>query len=179
MSREVRDRKNKKNNALFHWSARFYNCLQLFTSRVSLVYTTQLSSTSFFCIFSSFYFSKNIFPNHKSQRTSKYTYYKSTQLTKYITEVKHVENLRYFWSEVVCGSWTISLTFFFVLSQLILLFRVALVRLGSLVNVWWRAFASEDELYWEDTENITTFHPNSSSTVEIHSWIMAYGNVIY
>lgn len=177
MSREVRDRKNKKNNALFHWSARFYNCLQLFTSWVSLVYTTELSSTSFFGIFS-FYFSKNIFPNHKSQLTSKYTYYKSTQLTKYITEVKHVENLRYFWSEVVCGSWTISLTFF-VLSRLILLFRVALVHLGSLLNVWRRAVASEDELYWEDTEKIKTFHPNSSSTVEIHSWIMAYGNVDY
>lgn len=173
MSPEVKDaREACRKIAQLKWrtmpaitSAEFYNCIQLFTSWASLFFIQHdmvaLLQTLFFLSF------LNVFPIIKSNVHQNIL--TTTQLTKYITEVIHLENLRYFWSEVVCGSWTTSFTFFVLLQQM-LLFYVALFRLGSLF------VSGEDDVYRGETR---IYHHPNSSTVEILTWIMAYGNADY
>lgn len=96
----------------------------------------------------------------------------TTQLTKYITEVIHLENLRYFWSEVVCGLWT----FFCHFTTNFLLFRVAFFfRLGSFF-ISGEARSHLRMMLLRRNQKLSAYF---IQTAALLSWIMAYENVDY
>lgn len=151
MSPEVKDaREACRKIAQLKWrtmpaitSAEFYNCIQLFTSWASLIYTTQHGSTSSNIVF--FFTFLNVFPIIKSP---KYTDYNTTNKIYNRSHTLRKSEVFLVWG----GLWFMNI-FHFFLSFYNKCYCFTLCALSSRkpFRFWWGAIASEDDVYWGET----------------------------